>query len=289
MNRLQKKCLVAAAGSHLLVVVVVVCSGFVKPKPSVDEAPTLTVIPSTAVDAAMNSGRRDAPVPPPKPMVAPPVPVTEPQPPPPQPPEVKPIEPVRPVEPVAPPQRTEPDDAKPDDLPVPKPTKPKHPIKVDLTEVTRNPRKAQERPDNQADKEAQKLAQRALDRANAFNKVLKTIRDKATSSTEIDMPGTSSVSYANYGTIVVSVYHRAWAAPERMAEESAVVSFSVTISRDGSVVSSRITSPSGDASVDNAVQRMLDRVSFVHEFPEDTTDRERTYHIDFNATRTSIQ
>jgi TonB family protein len=74
-----------------------------------------------------------------------------------------------------------------------------------------------------------------------------------------------------------------------MAEESAVVSFSVTISRDGSVVSSRITSPSGDASVDNAVQRMLDRVSFVHEFPEDTTDRERTYHIDFNATRTSIQ
>ena len=288
MNRLQKKCLVAAAGSHLLVVVVVVCSGFVQPKPSVDEVSVLTMIPSTAVDKAASSGRRDAPVPPPTPMVAPPVPL-EPQTPPPQPPEVKPIEPVRPVEPVAQPQRTEPDDAKPDDLPVPKPTKPRHEIKVDLTEVTRNPKKAQERPDNQAEKEAQKLAQRAVERAQAFNKVLKTIRDKSTSSTEVDMPGTSSVSYANYGTIVVSVYHRAWAAPEHMAEESAVVSFSVTIARDGSVVSSRITSPSGDASVDNAVQRMLDRVSFVHEFPEDTTDRERTYHIDFNATRTSIQ
>jgi TonB family protein len=288
MNRLQKKCLVAAAGSHLLVVVVVVCSGFVQPKPSVDEVSVLTMIPSTAVDKAASSGRRDAPVPPPTPMVAPPVPL-EPQTPPPQPPEVKPIEPVRPVEPVAQPQRTEPDDAKPDDLPVPKPTKPRHEIKVDLTEVTRNPKKAQERPDNQAEKEAQKLAQRAVERAQAFNKVLKTIRDKSTSSTEVDMPGTSSVSYANYGTIVVSVYHRAWAAPEHMAEESAVVSFSVTIARDGSVVSSRITSPSGDASVDNAVQRMLDRVSFVHEFPEDTTDRERTYHIDFNATRNSIQ
>jgi TonB family protein len=281
-------CLVAAAGSHLLVVVVVVCSGFVQPKPSVDEVPTLTVIPSTAVDKVVNSGRRDAPVPPPTPMVAPPVPL-EPQTPPPQPPQVKLTEPVKPVEPVVQPQRTEPDDSKPDDLPTPKPTKPKHEIKVDLTEVTRNPKKAQERPDNQADKEAQKLAQRALDRAQAFNKVLKTIRDKSASSTEIDMPGTSSVSYANYGTIVVSVFHRAWAAPEHMAEESAVVSFSVTIARDGSVVSSRITSPSGDASVDNAVQRMLDRVSFVHEFPEDTTDRERTYHIDFNATRTSIQ
>ena len=288
MNRLQKKCLVAAAGSHLLVVVVVVCSGFVQPKPSVDEVSVLTMIPSTAVDKAASSGRRDAPVPPPTPMVAPPVPL-EPQTPPPQPPEVKPIEPVRPVEPVAQPQRTEPDDAKPDDLPVPKPTKPRHEIKVDLTEVTRNPKKAQERPDNQAEKEAQKLAQRAVERAQAFNKVLKTIRDKSTSSTEVDMPGTSSVSYANYGTIVVSVYHRAWAAPEHMAEESAVVSFSVTIARDGSVVSSRITSPSGDASVDNAVQRMLDRVSFVHEFPEDATDRERTYHIDFNATRNSIQ
>jgi TonB family protein len=87
----------------------------------------------------------------------------------------------------------------------------------------------------------------------------------------------------------VSVYHQAWIAPENMASESAVVSFAVTIARDGSVISSHVTQSSGESNVDRAVQRMLDRVSFIHEFPEDTKDRERTYTINFNATRTSIQ
>ena len=73
-----------------------------------------------------------------------------------------------------------------------------------------------------------------------------------------------------------------------MASAEAVIRFSVTISRDGNVISSHIVNSSGDASVDNAVQRMLDRVSFIGEFPDDSKDRQRTYNIDFNATRTSM-
>jgi TonB family protein len=72
-----------------------------------------------------------------------------------------------------------------------------------------------------------------------------------------------------------------------MASATAVVTFSVTIARDGHVISSNVVAPSGDAAVDNAVQRMLEHVSFIGAFPDDSKDQQRTYNIDFNATRTS--
>jgi TonB family protein len=97
------------------------------------------------------------------------------------------------------------------------------------------------------------------------------------------------VAYANFGAIVVSVYHQAWTPPDSMANAAAVVSFSVTIARDGTVISAHIVTPSGDASVDNAVQRMLDRVKYIHAFPDDLKESEHSYNIDFNATRTNIE
>ena len=44
MNRLQKKCLIAVAGTHLLLVVALLCSGFIRPKPKVDDSLVLDVI-----------------------------------------------------------------------------------------------------------------------------------------------------------------------------------------------------------------------------------------------------
>ena len=51
MTRLQKKCLIAAAGTHLLVVVVVLCSGFITSKPKVDDTQVLDVIPANVIEA----------------------------------------------------------------------------------------------------------------------------------------------------------------------------------------------------------------------------------------------
>ena len=56
----------------------------------------------------------------------------------------------------------------------------------------------------------------------------------------------------------------------------------VTIARDGTVISARILTPSGDAGVDASVQRTLDRVTFIAPFPEGATETERTYTINFN-------
>ncbi len=289
MTRLQKKCLIAAAGAHLLVVVVLLCSGFITSKPKPDTTELLDVIPSTLIDATMSSGVTSAQTPPPTPITKPPEP-TPPTPEPPKP-EVKPIEPVKPPEPIKVPDPIKPEEVKlpekPDaEIPTPKPPK-KHEIKVDLKKVTRDNQQAKQEAAEAAAK-AEKEAKRIRDqKLKAIQIAMHSIKENSSTSTEINLSGNSSVAYANYGAVVISVYHHAWTPPDNMASATAVVSFSVTIARDGTVIESHIVTPSGDASVDNAIRRMLNRVTFIHEFPEGSKDRERTYPIDFNATRTS--
>src|SRR5580693_8349751 len=110
MTRLQKKCLIAVAGTHLMLVVALLCSGFIRPTPKPDDSQVLDVIPANAIDKLLSSGARDAVPPPPTPIVKPQVPT--PTPPTPTPMPTKPIEPVEPVRPQ--------DDSKSDE-PAPKP------------------------------------------------------------------------------------------------------------------------------------------------------------------------
>jgi TonB family protein len=301
MSRLQKKCLIAVAGTHLLAVVLLFCTGFFKSTPKEDAVPVLDLLPVTAIDKALNSGVKAAELPPPTPVIQPP-PQPQPQPDPPKPiePPVKQVEPpVKQVEPDQPPEKTQPEA----ELPVPKPKPPKpRQAQVDPNELKLVVRKKTPEPDKKQqeektardqaarEKSARDEAKRQHDAAvKAIQNIANSIKRNTSAAMSVDVPGDSSASYANYGAFVVSAYHRAWVSPQNMANDSAVVSFSVTVARDGNVISSHITSSSGDANVDNAVQRMLDRVTFIHALPDDSTDRERTFNIDFNATRTSIQ
>ena len=96
------------------------------------------------------------------------------------------------------------------------------------------------------------------------------------------MPGNSSVAYANYATVVKSVYEQAWILPNDVASDDANTKVSVTIASDGTVISARIITPSGDAGLDASVQRTLERVKSIAPFPEGATEKERTYIINFN-------
>jgi TonB family protein len=96
------------------------------------------------------------------------------------------------------------------------------------------------------------------------------------------MPGNSSVAYANYASAVRSKYDEAWTLPDHIANDEEITKASITIASDGTVITARIVTPSGDANVDASVQRALDRVSYIAPFPEGTTDKERTYMINFN-------
>jgi TonB family protein len=260
----------------------------------VDNAQVLDVIPSDIVEATFNSGVKNAqpPVPTPPQTVQPPQPVPLPPPPkpvvtPPQPqpqPQPKP-EPVKPPDPEpVKPQKIEPNEVKssepePKPVKITKPAKPKNDIKVSLTPVMRSTPSPSDTRAAEARREAQREAQA---RAEAFKHALTSISKHASSATEVEMPGTGSVSYANYASVVKSIYERAWTAPTDTSSDDANTKVSVTIGSDGRVVSARILDPSGDSRVDASVQRTLDRVTFIAPFPDGAKEKTKTFIINFN-------
>src|ERR1700691_2477182 len=81
MNRLQKKCLVATAGFHLLLLVILLVGpAFFAPKPKADDSQVLDVIPANLIDAAFSSGVKNATPPAPTPIATPPPQPTPPAP-----------------------------------------------------------------------------------------------------------------------------------------------------------------------------------------------------------------
>ena len=263
MNRLQKKCAMVTVGFHLLLLVILIVGpGFFAPKPKAD-LQILDVIPANLIDAALNSGVHDAQPPPPVVQPAPQPPAPQPVvTPPPAPPKVETPEPIKQVEKAL--------------TPEPKPVeKPKTQINTQLVTRTapKNSPKATPRDDSQEKARALALAARNAARA---------LKNNFTPATTIDMPGNSSVAYTNYASVVKSVYEQAWVPPDDAQNDNANVKVTVTIANDGTVISARILTPSGDAGVDASVQRTLDRVTFIAPFPEGATEKERTYTINFN-------
>jgi TonB family protein len=231
----------------------------------------LDVIPAHLIDAAFNSGVANAQPPPPAPVAPPqppsPVPVVTPPPPTP--------EKIIKAEPVKPPDKLSPDNL----TPAVKTSKPE-PRKINTTLVTRP------RPKNSPVSDNSQQQQR---QAQAISGALQRLTGNLTPGTKVGIPGTGTASYASYGTVIVSVYRHAWVPPDGMASDNAIVKFSVTIASDGTVISSRITDPSGDANIDSAVQHMLDRVTFIAPFPEGATEQQRSYPVNFNATRRTLE
>ncbi|HEY1718103.1 MAG TPA: TonB family protein [Verrucomicrobiae bacterium] len=267
MNRLQKKCVIATAGFHLLLLVILfVGPAFFNSKPKMDDSQVLDVIPANLIDAAFNSGVKDATPPAPQPIVQPQPQQMQPTPPAPAP---KPVEPtptlVHRIENLFTPEpKPEPEKQTPETR-----ENQSHKIQPNLTPVVRGSAPKNSKPDNSRQK------------TKAIDSALTNLRHNLSSATEITMPGNSSAAYANYASVVKNVYDAAWTLPDTIAKDENIT-VSVTIANDGTVISAHIVTPSGDASADDSVQRALDRVKFVAAFPEGTTDKERTYTIVFN-------
>jgi TonB family protein len=267
MNRLQKKCVMATAGVHLLLLVILfVGPAFFYSRPKADDLQVLDVIPAHLIDAAFNSGVANAQPPPP-------APVAPPQPPPPKPVVTPPApapEKIVKAEPVKPPDKLSPDNL----TPVEKPAK-TEPRKIQISTqlVTRTAPKNSPAADNSQQQQRQ---------AQAIQSALRNLKSNLTPGTTIDMPGNSSVAYANYASAVKSIYEQAWVPPDNADNDEANAKVSVTIANDGTVISAHIVTPSGDAGVDASVQRTLNRVTFIEPFPDGAKEKERTYIINFN-------
>lgn len=287
MSRLHKKCVLGATTLHaLLLLALLVGPGFFS-RPAQNDVPLLEIIPDVATDADFQGGgaprvAERLPEQPTQP-VQPPQPVT---PPPPEPEEQK-------VERVEKPPRVETEkpevekNVRPDrDAPVTSKTKTKpHEVTISKTKVKITGAKPTSTPNNSTAKQPTSSANSEL--ASAIAKTGTRVRSGLSSTVQVDMPegfGGGGASYANYTQIVRKIYNdawNAWSVPDDLADDEATVKVSVTIARNGRVISSRIVQSSGSRAVINGAQAVLDRVSFVKEFPADSKDAQRTFTMTF--------
>jgi TonB family protein len=138
--------------------------------------------------------------------------------------------------------------------------------------------------------EAAATARANAERNRKFTVAINKIKGGLTSSLQVEMPtgpngpGGGGPSYANYTQVVRKIYNDAWNAwpvPNDLTDDEATVQVSVTIARNGRVVSSRILRSSGSRAVINAAQAVLDRVTIVKEFPAESQDTEKTFTFTF--------
>jgi TonB family protein len=280
MNRLQKKCIIVSAGIHLLLAVMVILgSAFLAAHSQPEATQPLDFIPLATIDAALSGGGDNTVKAPPAQLVAPPEPPA----------------PVAPPTPVV--DRTPPAPV-PVERPIPTPKEPQiKPPNLDIVPVL-EPKRTHKievstvpvvgtSTSDKAAKDAKAKAQAAVDAkrlaaAKAFGRAISGIQNGVSGSTEVRFKGRGGggVPYGNFFSGVQKVYEDAWTVPDGAPDLT--VSVTVTVARDGTVVSARITDGSGNSALDNSVHKALDRVKSVPPLPESETSDTRTFTIGFN-------
>jgi len=284
MNRLQKKCFIVSLGIHLLLVVILLVGPAFLLDNSKSATPPLTFIAAATVDAAVSGGGDNTVKSPPAELSAPPAPPAPVVAPAPVPPPVAERTPPPQIDRTPTPRET-PREVKPPrtDAPVVESKSRTHKIDISTQLVTGT--SADVKAAQDAARKAAAAEKRRADAA--LGRAIAGIRGGVSGSTEVRMPGPGGggVPYANFYSAVQTVYYNAWRQPNDVPDVT--VKVSVTIARDGTVISARIVTPSGNSSVDKSVQETIDRVKFAAPLPENTKEDQRDVQINFNTQSTT--
>ena len=124
------------------------------------------------------------------------------------------------------------------------------------------------------------------EKLRAFNNSITSLRDNLSPSTSVGTPGPGGEAYAGYDIFVQSIYQRRYdqelLPAGDIADRQWEVEVSVTVARNGNVLSSRVTNSSGNPALNKLVQRVLDKVTFIAPFPKASKDQQRTFTIIFD-------
>lgn len=275
MNRLQKKCFVASAGTHLLLVLILfIGPAFLSAKNTKSQdVELLNFIPPRTVDALVAPNPGGAPIQrqQPQPAAAQPPPVSESKPPP------------TPVQKNQEPAKV-PDNKKDTESLELKPHKPRLP-EVSTTLKTRRPSSKEKQPEKSDSRERETADNRRI-AAAAFARATSTLDKGLSTSTSVHfgdgIGGGTGAAYANFLQALKTVYTEAWNVPDG-ADDDATITTSVTIAKDGTVIRSSITRRSGNAIADASVQLTLDRVRHAVPLPDDAKEDQRTVTVTFSV------
>src|SRR6266540_1088849 len=296
MTRLQKKCFLASAALHgLLVLVILFGAAFLGPPKEKSLPNRINVVPSRLIDALLAGGGGNPNLPRTDDQVKgnslnPAHSSPEPLPPPPKPAEI-----VRAREVPQPQARPDPvrtetpktPTARPAEIPRPNATtKTPVPTKdtLDLVPTVRGPNpKDKAKADAQAQEAARKQAEYCRELAAKLGEVTSGLKAGFEGGTKVVVGGDGGEAYSNYALLVQTVYDNAWQVLPDLAIQEFAVTAEIIIARDGHIVSQRILRRSGNASMDRSVQRALDKVknTGLSPFPKEARDDERTFNINF--------
>lgn len=308
MNRTEKKCLLGSAGLHgLLAVVLLFGSAFFTPKIKHDLPAVIEIIPlnpTKYTDDRSSGGRPDvAPAPAPRPAqpIVQPAPQPQPVQPTPPPPKVeKQPEPVKPKEVAHEKVVKEPEDSKEGDEPVPmkkngkkntSTTKtashiPTNVVKRASVDLKARAERAERDAKAQADHEYAENKRRWQAVEGVFGGAVSKI-GRGLSGSVVSVgdygPGGGGPAVANWRAAVGDLFTRAWNPPQD-ASDSAKVEARVTIAKNGTVLSGRITKHSGDSALDRSVEKVLREVRSAPPLPDTAKEDQRTVTIIFDLT-----
>jgi TonB family protein len=275
-NRLQKKCVIAATSFHVLLLVTLLFgSAFFtsKEQPRGRELQMVMVMPHIVTDIPVVTGGDPEvqPPPPTPPQPTPPTP-TPPQPAPPQPTQKETIE-----KPETKPENTK----RSSDSLEASDKKPRGPqIDTRVHKGDTKQKQKQKAPINPANDS------KARETKEAFNSAIQSLQKNLSTSTKVGIPGPGGAPFlsAGYENVLQSIYQSNYDVERGDGTDlgDGQVEVSVTVARDGTVKSSRVTKPSRNAALNKVVQRVLNRVTFIRQFPAGATDLERTFTIVFD-------
>jgi TonB family protein len=282
MNRLQKKCFIASAGIHLLLALILFIGPGLSTRSKTEDFAILNFVPLKTVDELVAPGggnpKAKAPAaaqiqqPPPQAPATPTQPAPQP-------------EPAKVREP-DPPKEVQPAKAQEDLLESTK-ERPSKKHEISTTLVSRKQvdaeRKAREEAQAKAEAKAAADARRRL--ARQIGMAADHIGSELSGGTSVEMsgPGGGGVPYANWRQAIKSDFANAWLLPDGVVDDGATTVVSVTVGRDGTVLSSSIIRLSGDNVVDRSVQATLDRVQKTAPLPDNAKEDKRTVKINFNV------
>ena len=264
MNRLQKKCFIASAGFHLLLLLILFVGPAFFSGNRIQDTQVLTFFDLSKVTDGPTTGGGN-------PNIQPPVVQEVVQPPQPQPPVQRVVKP--------PPEPDVEKEIKSTDK---NPFADKHlkqKPQVSTTIVKGNTA----RPTNNSakDNSEAKAREQAAKLAAAFRSAANGLKNNLLKSTAFEMPGSGGEASVNWAEAVVSIYYDAWLPPDELASNDDVnTKVSVTIAANGDVISARIIKTSSNSNADSSVQRALNRVKSVPAIP--SKDKDRTITIIFN-------
>jgi len=277
MTRLIKRCFVLSVGLHLLVVaVLIICATYLFAEKPKEIQQKISLIAPEVLDNILNPSQPAPPSSQP-PMPVRPVRPVKPNPPTPVKPAVKP-NPPRPIKTVRPdPPRPVKPKQKPRPQPQPKPkaktpAKPRPNIKISSNTKT----------SNNTSQSKQKTTPRPSVSKNDLDNIRKASQ-QLSAAIQVNVTGSNRAAFASYAAYVVGVYRGVWQPLiPRNLSRSQVAQVTVTIRRDGTVLSARITRRTGNAALDRSVQTALNRVKRIGKaFPSGSRDTQRTFVLDF--------